>query len=55
MKRPASTGKGTGKWKVLKFSRRSGLQKGAVYYVYKAPWGEKFRSKNHARRHGFRG
>ena len=55
MKRPAPSGKGTGKRKVLKFYRRSGLQKGAVYYVYEAPWGEKFASKIQARKHGFRG
>ena len=55
MKRPASSGKGTGKWKVLKFYRRSGLQKGAVYYVYEAPKGEKFSSKIQACKHGLRG
>ena len=55
MKRPASSGKGTGKWKVLKFYGRSGLQKGAVHYVYEAPKGEKFSSKIQACKHGFRG
>jgi hypothetical protein len=48
---PAPSGVGGKKWKVLKFYRRNGLKKGEAYFLYEAPWGEKFTSKTKARVH----
>jgi hypothetical protein len=48
---PTPSGVGGKKWKVLKFYRRNGLKKGEAYFLYEAPWGEKFTSKTKARVH----
>ena len=48
---PAPSGAAGKKWKVLKFYRRNGVKKGEPYFIYEAPWGEKFTSKSKARVH----
>ena len=48
---PAPSGAAGKKWKVLKFYRRNGVAKGKPYFIYEAPWGEKFTSKSKASVH----